>query len=107
MTVVNSSAILDTCGDKLFTTLKLEAAGLPVIRWMATLTPEGALPSWRTSATRRGQARRRIVRLASRLDGHDAQEAVLEHRDALPGPVNKITYVQEYIDKPGREIRRT
>ncbi|MFD5514921.1 RimK family alpha-L-glutamate ligase [Streptomyces sp. NPDC127066] len=107
VSVVNTSAILDTCGDKLFTTLKLEAAGLPVIRWMATLTPEGALPALADFGY--PAVVKPVVgswgRLAARLDGHDAAEAVLEHRDALPGPVNKITYVQEYIDKPGREIK--
>ena len=30
---------------------------------------------------------------------------MLEHKAALTGPQHQITYIQEYIDKPGRDIR--
>lgn len=105
--VVNSSGILSVCGDKLLTTLALEAAKLPVPRWMVTLSPESALPAL-------GEFGYPAVvkpvigswgRLAAKLEGHGTAEAVLEHRAALPGPVNQVTYVQEFIDKPDREIK--
>ncbi|MFF3482655.1 RimK family alpha-L-glutamate ligase [Streptomyces sp. NPDC002701] len=105
--VVNSSAILSVCGDKLLTTLELEKAGLPVPRWMTTVTPQGALPVMADFGY--PAVIKPVIgswgRLMARVDGHDAAEAVLEHREALPGPVSQITYVQEYIDKPGREIK--
>lgn len=105
--VVNSSRIINLCGDKLLTTLALREGGLPTIRAMATLVPEAALArmddfgypavvkpltgSW--------------GKLMARLRDHEGAEAVLEHRDAFPGPQHQITFVQEYVDKPGRDIK--
>src|SRR5680860_149957 len=43
--------------------------------------------------------------MVSRLNDRDAVEAVLEHKQALGGPDHKIFYLQEFIDKPGRDIR--
>lgn len=105
--VVNCAHALAVCGDKLSTTLALRAAGVPTPRGMVALTPESALEaldefgypavvkpltgSW--------------GRMVARLDGPEAARAVLEHRAALPHPQHAITYVQEYVDKPGRDIR--
>ncbi|MDA3650038.1 lysine biosynthesis protein LysX [Saccharopolyspora indica] len=105
--VVNSSQLIDLCGDKLLTTLALREGGLPTIRAMATLVPEAALSnmddfgypavvkpltgSW--------------GKLMARLRDHEDAEVVLEHRGAFPGPQHQITFVQEYVDKPGRDIK--
>jgi [lysine-biosynthesis-protein LysW]---L-2-aminoadipate ligase len=105
--VVNSAHALAVCGDKLVTTLALLDAGVPTPRGMLALTPGAALDdlddfgypavvkplagSW--------------GRLVARLDGAEAARAVLEHRGALPHPQHAITYLQEYVDKPGRDIR--
>jgi [lysine-biosynthesis-protein LysW]--L-2-aminoadipate ligase len=104
---INESRVVALCGDKLLTTLALQAAGLPVPRCLVTLTPLAALPaladfgypvvvkpvtgSW--------------GHLAARLNGPGEAEAIMEHRDALSGPAHQLTYVQEYIDKPGRDIK--
>jgi [lysine-biosynthesis-protein LysW]--L-2-aminoadipate ligase len=105
--VVNPAHALAVCGDKLQTTLALRAAGVPTPRGLVALTTDAALAaldefgypcvikplvgSW--------------GRLVARLDGPEAARAVLEHRAALPNPQHAITYVQEYVDKPGRDIR--
>ncbi|MDI6102989.1 lysine biosynthesis protein LysX [Actinoplanes sp. NEAU-A12] len=105
--VVNSARVIDLCGDKLLTTLALREAGLPTIRAMVGLVPEAALAgiddfgfpavvkpvtgSW--------------GRLAARLRDHESAESILEHREAFHGPQHQITFVQEYIDKPGRDIK--
>ncbi|MFI1767739.1 lysine biosynthesis protein LysX [Streptomyces sp. NPDC020800] len=107
VTVVSSARAIALCGDKLLTTLTLQAAGIPVPRCLVTAVPQAALdalddfgyPSVVKPLT--GSWGRQVARLADR----DAAEAVLELREALPDPQQRITYLQEYVDKPGRDIR--
>lgn len=106
-TVVNSAAAIALCGDKLLTTLALQAAGLPVPRCLVALTPQSAVealngfgyPAVVKPVT--GSWGRQVAKLVDR----DSAEAVLELREALPDPHQRITYVQEYVEKPGRDIR--
>jgi [lysine-biosynthesis-protein LysW]--L-2-aminoadipate ligase len=44
-------------------------------------------------------------RLLARINARDAAEAVLEHRQVLGSYQHHIYYIQEMIDKPGRDIR--
>jgi [lysine-biosynthesis-protein LysW]--L-2-aminoadipate ligase len=44
-------------------------------------------------------------RLVARLNDRDAAEAVLEHREVLGSYQHQVYYLQEYIEKPGRDIR--
>ncbi len=104
---VNSAHAIEVCSDKLRTTLALQGAGLPVPRTLVATSPEGALEaieelgypcvlkptigSW--------------GRLVSRVNDRDAAEAIIEHRDTLGSAQQHVYYVQEHIDKPGRDIR--
>lgn len=105
--VLNSSEVINLCGDKLLTTLALREGGVPTPRTLVSLVPEAALDD----LDRFGYPA--VVKpltgswgkLAARLLDRDNAEAILEHRAAFPGPQHQITYVQEYVDKPGRDIR--
>jgi [lysine-biosynthesis-protein LysW]---L-2-aminoadipate ligase len=44
-------------------------------------------------------------RLLARVNDRDAAEAILEHKDVLGSYLHSIYYIQEYIAKPGRDIR--
>jgi [lysine-biosynthesis-protein LysW]--L-2-aminoadipate ligase len=44
-------------------------------------------------------------RLLSKINDRDAAEAVLEHKDTLGSYQHSVFYIQEYIQKPGRDIR--
>jgi [lysine-biosynthesis-protein LysW]--L-2-aminoadipate ligase len=44
-------------------------------------------------------------RLLAKVNDRDAAEAVLEHKATLGSAQHSVFYIQEYIDKPGRDIR--
>ena len=44
-------------------------------------------------------------RLLARVNDRDAAEAILEHKDVLGSYQHSIFYIQEYVRKPGRDIR--
>ncbi|WP_235037184.1 lysine biosynthesis protein LysX [Actinomadura sp. K4S16] len=105
--VVNRSGVIAVCGDKLRTSLELERAGVPTPRTAVALTPEEGVEA----AERLGFP---VVvkpltgswgRLAAAVRDRDAAQTVLEHRAALPSPLQHIVYLQELVDKPGRDIR--
>lgn len=106
-TVVNSARVIELCGDKLATNAALARAGVPVPRSGVAFTREAVLEL----CERFGYP---VVmkptvgswgRMVSRLSDRDAVEAVLEHKEVLGGPGHKVHYLQEYIRKPGRDIR--
>ncbi|HEX6290611.1 MAG TPA: lysine biosynthesis protein LysX [Herpetosiphonaceae bacterium] len=105
--VCNSSQVIATCGDKLLTSLALVQAGLPTPRTAVALTPEAALEA----LDRFGYpAVLKPVsgswgRLLAKVNDRDAAEAVLEHKQVLGSPMHSVIYMQEYIDKPGRDLR--
>jgi [lysine-biosynthesis-protein LysW]--L-2-aminoadipate ligase len=43
--------------------------------------------------------------LLAKVNDRDAAEAVLEHKATLGSAQHSVFYIQEYIDKPGRDIR--
>jgi [lysine-biosynthesis-protein LysW]--L-2-aminoadipate ligase len=44
-------------------------------------------------------------RLLAKINDRDAAETILEHKHTLGGYTHSVYYIQEYIDKPGRDIR--
>lgn len=106
-TVINTPSVIETCGDKLATNAALARAGVPAPRTGIAFDTETTL----ALCERFGYpvVMKPVVgswgRMISKLSDRDAVEAVLEHKETLGGPQHKIFYVQEYIAKPGRDIR--
>ena len=105
--VVSPHRTVATCGDKLLTSAALEAAGVPIPRTTVAFTPEAALEAIEAMGYP-------VVlkplhgswgRLLARVNDRDAAEAILEHKATLGGYVHSVFYIQEYVDKPGRDIR--
>ena len=44
-------------------------------------------------------------RLIARINDRNAAESVLEHKETLGSFHHSVFYIQEYVDKPGRDIR--
>lgn len=105
--VFNPSTVVDTCGDKILTSIALTQAGIPTPKTVVTVTPEAAL----TAIEQLGYpavtkpAVGSWGRLLSKVNDRDAAETLVEHKQNLRSPIHGIFYLQEYIDKPGRDIR--
>lgn len=104
---VNSYHVALTCGDKFLTTQALVHAGAPTPRCLLAFTPESALEAMEQLGY--PVVLKPVIgswgRMVSKINDRDAAEAILEHRDVLGNYQHSIFYIQEYIDKPGRDIR--
>lgn len=104
---INSADVARICGDKFLTTQALVKDKVPTPRTALAFTPESALEaieelgypvvlkpcvgSW--------------GRLVAKINDRQAAEAILEHKQILGSYHHSIYYIQEYVDKPGRDIR--
>lgn len=104
---INSSKTAEICGNKIATTLALEKNKIPQPKVRFAFTAESALRaieelgypcvikppvgSW--------------GRLLAKINDRDAAEAVLEHKTTLGSYQHSLFYIQEYIEKQGRDIR--
>jgi [lysine-biosynthesis-protein LysW]--L-2-aminoadipate ligase len=105
--VVNSPDTARVCADKVETSLALSEAGVP--------TPETAVAFDTDSALEIVESfgypcvLKPVVgswgRLMAKLDTRAAAEAVLEHKATLGHYEHKVFYVQQFVDKPGRDLR--
>ncbi|MCL4561619.1 MAG: lysine biosynthesis protein LysX [Chloroflexi bacterium] len=104
---VNMSHVAMICGDKLGTSAALSHAGIPQPRLRVAFTPESALQAIEELGY--PVVLKPIVgswgRLLSKINDRDAAEAVLEHKDTLGSYQHSVFYIQEYVVKPGRDIR--
>ena len=104
---VNTAAVVETCGDKLRTSAALAAAGVPQPATAIAFTPEAALEAMEHMGYP-------VVlkpvygswgRLLAKVNDREAAEALLEHKATLGSPLHQVYYIQEFIPKPGRDIR--
>jgi [lysine-biosynthesis-protein LysW]--L-2-aminoadipate ligase len=104
---VNSLDAARIGGDKVLTSSQLRRAGVPTPRLRVAFTPKAALRaidelgypvvlkpvdgSW--------------GRLMAKIENRTAAEAILEHKAHLSSYYHEVFYLQEYVDKPDRDIR--
>jgi [lysine-biosynthesis-protein LysW]--L-2-aminoadipate ligase len=103
----NSAQVTATCNDKLLTTLALLRAGVPTPATLLAFEQQTALEGIETLGY---PAVLKPVtgswgRLLARVNDRDAAEAILEHQETLGGYQHHTHYIQEYIEKPQRDIR--
>jgi [lysine-biosynthesis-protein LysW]--L-2-aminoadipate ligase len=105
--VVNSPETAQLCADKVKNSLALEAAGVPTPNTTVTFTTDAALDAIEEFGY--PCVLKPVVgswgRLMAKIDTRDAAEAILEHKATLGHYEHKVFYVQEFVEKPGRDIR--
>ena len=104
---VNAASVAEVCGDKLMTSAALARDGVPQPHNATAFTPEAALEA--IEAFGYPVVLKPVVgswgRLLAKINDRDAAEAILEHKSTLGSVQHSVFYIQEYIEKPGRDIR--
>ncbi len=104
---INKYEVIDICGDKLKTSLVLEKNNIPTTKVRIAFTQESALKAIE-------DLRYPVVikpnigswgRLMAKVENRTQAESILEHKKTLGDQYHSIFYIQEYVDKPGRDIR--
>lgn len=104
---VNRYEVADTCGNKFLTTMALIRNGVPSPRTKLAFTQESALKAIEEMGypVVLKPAIGSWGRLLSKVNDREAAEAILEHKEVLGSYHHSIFYIQEFINKPQRDIR--
>ncbi|MBI5838822.1 MAG: lysine biosynthesis protein LysX [Chloroflexi bacterium] len=104
--VVNSSQVAERCGDKYVTSQLLVQNGIPTPRVLMAFDEESALRA--VEAIGYPCVLKPVIgswgRLLAKVDNRHMAESLIEHKATL-GVNHQVFYIQEYINKPGRDIR--
>jgi [lysine-biosynthesis-protein LysW]--L-2-aminoadipate ligase len=104
--VVNPSVVAERCGDKYITSQILATNGIPTPRVLMAFDEESALRA--IEAMGYPCVLKPVVgswgRLLAKVENREMAEALIEHKATL-GVNHQVFYIQEYINKPGRDIR--
>jgi [lysine-biosynthesis-protein LysW]--L-2-aminoadipate ligase len=104
--VVNPVAVAERCGDKYITSQILASSGIATPKVLMAFDEESALRA--TEAMGYPCVLKPVIgswgRLLAKVENREMAEALIEHK-AMLGVNHQVFYVQEYINKPGRDIR--
>lgn len=104
--VVNTPEVAERCGDKYVTSQILVSAGIPTPRVFMAFDEEAALQA--VEAMGYPCVLKPVVgswgRLLAKVENRHTAESLIEHKATL-GVNHQVFYIQEYINKPGRDIR--
>ncbi|MEP7137465.1 MAG: lysine biosynthesis protein LysX [Chloroflexota bacterium] len=104
--VVNPSVVAERCGDKYITSQILAQNNIPTPRVLMAFDEESALAA--VEAMGYPCVMKPVVgswgRLLAKIENREMAESLIEHKATL-GVNHQVFYIQEYINKPGRDIR--
>jgi [lysine-biosynthesis-protein LysW]--L-2-aminoadipate ligase len=105
--VINSYNVAEICGNKLLTSLHLAKANVPTPKTHFAFGPEAASEI----SARMGYpvVLKPIVgswgRMVIPVKDKDVMESMIEMREEMASPLSKIYYIQDYVERPPRDIR--
>ena len=104
---VNTADVASVCGDKILTSLALKDHGVPQPELRIAFTEASALEA--IDELGYPAVLKPAVgswgRLLSKVNDREAAESILEHKAILGTYHHSIFYIQQYIEKHGRDIR--
>jgi [lysine-biosynthesis-protein LysW]---L-2-aminoadipate ligase len=104
---VNTADVAEICGNKLATASALATKNVPQPETRVAYTVKAALDAIEEMGY--PVVLKPMVgswgRLLAKINDRDAAEAILEHKDVLGSYEHSVFYIQEYVNKPGRDIR--
>jgi [lysine-biosynthesis-protein LysW]--L-2-aminoadipate ligase len=106
--VFNPSAVATICEDKFLTAIKLKQAGVPQPNFAMVFNENQAkalINDWGGYPVVLKPTIGSWGRLLAKLNDEDALEAMIDHKETLGSPEQKAYFLQQYIPKPGRDIR--
>jgi len=105
--VINPFHVSLTCGNKLFTTSVLARASVPVPKTLVAFTKEGACRA--LDALSYPAVMKPVVgswgRLIALIRDRESAQAIIESREEMQNALLQIYYLQEYVNRPPRDIR--
>ena len=104
---VNAYDVARRCGDKILTAVALKEALVPQPETRISFTEESTLAAIEEIGYPAvlKPAVGSWGRLLSKINDRDAAETVLEHKSVLGSYHHSIFFVQQYVEKNGRDIR--
>lgn len=105
--IINKAEVVRTCGDKILTTLALEKNNVPTVKVKVAFSRKSAMKAIE-------QFGYPVVlkpavgswgRLLSKIDNKSAAETILEHKQVLGSYHHSVFFINEFVEKPGRDIR--
>jgi len=104
---INTSQVADICGSKFSTSLALKDHNVPQPDVRIAFTEESALQAIEEMGypVVLKPAVGSWGRLLTKVNDRNAAESVLEHKTVLGTYHHSVFYIQEYIEKGGRDIR--
>jgi [lysine-biosynthesis-protein LysW]--L-2-aminoadipate ligase len=105
--IINPFNVSLLCGNKLFTTLALIKAGVPVPRTLIAFTDSSALKALEVLGY--PAVLKPVIgswgRLVALIRDKNSAQALIESREEMQNSLMQIYYLQEYVKRPPRDIR--
>jgi len=105
--VINPFNVSLICGNKVFTNLALMEAGVPIPKTLLAFTRDGALKALDEIGF--PAVMKPVIgswgRLIALVKDRDSAQAIIESREQIHNALLQIYYVQEYVNRPPRDIR--
>lgn len=105
--VINSFEVANNCGNKMITSLLLKKHNVPTPKTYFSFSSEAALENLEKTGYPMvikpvvGSWGRGVIPLKDR----DTADAIIEVRELSDGPLDRIYYLQEMVNRPPRDIR--